>query len=762
MSAEKIKKTWASPEAALLKMTLEEKISQLWMGHGWHAVAKPEGRVVLTDWFFDLKKLGFPGALCSMMRSDAWTKKGLGNGLGRRDAAEAVNLIQRYATEETRTGIPLLLAEEGAHGLMAIGGTTFPVGLGMAASWNKDLLHRIGCAVSSELAAVGAQISFGPVLDLSRDPRWGRCEENFGEDVCVSAQLGAAMVRGIQESGKVICTLKHFAGYGVPESGHNAFSSHIGSRELHNVHLPPFEAAIRAGAGSVMSSYNDIDGIPASADGRLFNGILRQSWGFRGIVISDSSAVPDLKDAHRVAAGYEEASAMALKAGVDMDLCPDHRQGYRYALKGALDKGLVVIDDIDRSVLRVLDLKFRLGLFENPYVRTGPVEIFSQPRGHRELAREAAQNAVVLLKNENGALPLSPAVKRIALIGPNADDIYNMLGDYTSPQPEGKAVTLRAAMSAEPGIELMHAKGCSIKDPGRHGFEEALECARSADVVVAVTGGSSKREYGSEFQDAGQAVVTEATRLQDMECGETVDRATLDLMGVQNELISRLKETGKPLITILIHGRAMAVQHAAELSDALLTCFYPGEQGGSALCDVLFGRIDPSGRLPVTFPRSAGQLPAVYTRGRKAVSDYADQSAAPLFPFGFGLSYTQFAYEKIELDRTQISTTGLESGESVNVTVTVRNPGEREGVETVQLYLHDEVCSVVRPVRELKAFGKIRLPPGATGSVTLPLNLRDLACWNQQWLLEPGRFQVIAASDSSQVGVSAEFEVVIG
>ena len=751
---------WSDPADVLREMTDDEKISQLWMAHGWHTVAKPAGKVELTEWFYQQAGKGVPGSFCSMMRSDAWTKKNLRNGLGRRDAAEAVNLLQRYAVEETRTRIPLLFAEECAHGLMAIGGTTFPVGLGMAASWNEDLLYRIGRAICLEMEAVGAHLAFGPVLDLSRDPRWGRCEENFGEDVCISSRLGAAMVRGIQESGRVICTLKHFAGYGVPESGHNAFSSHIGSRELHNVHLPPFEAAVRAGAGSVMSSYNDIDGVPATGDARLFEEILRQTWNFKGIVISDSSAVPDLKDAHRVAAGYEEASAMALKAGVDVDLCPDHRQGYRYALKGALDKGLVSIDEINRSVLRVLDLKFRLGLFENPYVDTEAVEISSGSVSHRNLAREAARNAVVLLKNEKKILPFTPDIKRIALIGPNADDIYNMLGDYTSPQPDGKTVTLRAALSAEKEIELVYAKGCAIKDPGRDGFEEALNCARSADVIVAVTGGSSKREYGSEFQDAGQAVITDATRLQDMECGETVDRATLDLLGVQNELLSKLKETGKPLVTVLIHGRAMAVQHAAGVSDALLTCFYPGEQGGPALCDVLFGRVEPTGRLPVTFPRSAGQLPAVYTRGRSAVSDYVDQSALPLFPFGSGLSCTQFSYEKIELDRIKIPVADLQSGGLISVTVTVRNIGDREGTETVQLYLHDEVCSVVRPVRELKAFGKVRLAPGTDGTVCFQLKARDLAYWNREWILEPGVFQVIAAADSSRKGLSANFEVV--
>lgn len=748
-----------SPAGILRQMTVAEKVGQLWMAHGFRAVSKADGSSMLTDWLPALNPTGFPGGLWALMRSDAWTGRTLQTGPGKRDCAAAVNLVQHYAIENTRLGIPLLLAEECPHGLMAIDATTFPVGLALAASWDPSRISEITEHVGRELMERGAHIAFGPVLDLGRDPRWGRCEENFGEDVCLGSVLGAAAVEGFKQAGKCICTLKHFAAYGVPEGGRNAGSAMIGERTLHNVHLPPFEAAVRAGAQAVMSSYNDIDGVPATGDARLLNDILRQTWGFNGIVISDSSAVPDLKDAHRVAATYAEASAMALRAGVDMDLCPDHRVGYRRSLADALDRGLITLDDLDAAVLRVLQMKFDLGLFDHPYVDEGAVELRDRRCGRIQLARQAAAESIVLLKNKMETLPLSALVRRIALVGPNSDDVYNQLGDYTAPQRPGKTLTIRAALEAEAGIELLYARGCSVKDPSTDGFAEAVRCAGEADVVIAVMGGSSKREYGAEFADAGQAVVSDQTDMQDMDCGESVDRATLELPGVQNELLAELKKTGTPLITVLIHGRAMAVSHAAELSDALLTCFYPGEQGGPALCDVLFGRLPPAGRLPVTFPRNAGQIPVHYAKAGSAPACYVDTEAGPLFPFGYGLSYTEFSMEAVAVFPECMPLADLEQGAQFNVSVAVRNTGSRDGVETVQLYLHDEAASVVRPFRELKAFAKIRLTAGTGGRVELKLGRDHLKYWNGTWRVDPGNFRVFAAKHAGDDGISAAFEV---
>jgi beta-glucosidase len=750
---------WRDPAVLLREMNVDEKIGQLWMAHGWHAVGKRDGSVVLTDWFEALLRQIFPGTLSSLMRSDAWTGKTLSSGLNRREAAQAVNRVQHAAINRTRLGIPLLITEECPHGLMAIGATTFPVGLGQAASWNPDLVRALAAAGAGEMQSAGGHIVFGPVLDLGRDPRWGRSEENFGEDVCLSSRLGVAAVQGFQSSGKIRCTLKHFAAYGVPEGGVNAGSSRVGLRELYNTHIPPFAAAVRAGAGTVMTSYNDIDGVPATANPLLFNGILRGECGFAGFVLSDSSAVPDLKDLHRIAATYEQASALALKAGVDVDLCPDHRCGYRSALAGALEKGLISMEDLDASVLRVLEMKFELGLFRNPYADEEAVELQNRNADSAALARRAAAASIVLLKNDAGILPLPTAVRKIALVGPNADDVYNMLGDYTAPQYPGKAVTVRDALELEPQIELVYAAGCCVKDPSRAGFEEALEAARGADVVVAVMGGSSKREYGAEFADAGQAVVSDKTKLQDMDCGESVDRASLDLMGVQNELLGELKKTGKPLVTILIHGRAMSVAVAVERSDALLTCFYPGEQGGSALCDMLFGRNAPAGRLPVTFPRSSGQLPSHYAKAKSGPVCYADLESGPLFPFGYGLSYTQFLFEMLTVSPQCISLDDLRNGARIHVSVSVRNTGSRPGVETVQLYLHDEAASIVRPFRELKAFGQISLNPGECGQVELKLGQDELKYWNETWRIDPGRFRIFAAQNAADEGLSACFEV---
>lgn len=668
-------------------------------------------------------------------------------------------MVQAFALKETRLGIPLLLAEECPHGMMSIGSTTFPCGLAVAAAMDADLAHRIAAAVASELAESGAHIGFGPVADLSLDPRWGRSEENFGEDPWLSGHLASAFVQGFQASGRVGCTLKHFAGYGASEGGRNAGPAPIGEREMRNSHLPPFEQAVRAGAASVMSSYNAVDGVPVSGDRRYLTGILREEWGFDGLVISDSGAVPELQERHRVASDPETAAALALRAGIDLDLCPVHRPGFHEALERAVERGLIDISLIDAAVGRVLDYKERIGLFREPFGPAPTVELSTQCAEHRRLAAEAAVRSVVLLKNEKNLLPLGDEKRRIALIGPNADDVFNMLGDYTAPQPAGKVTTIRTALAARPQWELRYAQGCRIKTGEASEFQEALECAEWADVIIAVMGGSSKREAGIQFAHAGQAVVDATTDTRDMDCGESSDRASLDLLGRQNELLWALQTTGKPLITVLIHGRAMSVARAAELSDALLTAFYPGEEGGEGIAAILEGSEAPSGRLPVTFPRSAGQLPVHYRSRNSLLGDYVDGPLSPLFPFGFGLSTSTFEWEPPTLSRHAISAKELLGGSKLQMQITLRNTGRLRATEVVQLYVHDEFASIARPDRELKRVSKITLNPGDTGSVIFELDAACFAFWNGSLQLEPGRFQLIAAKHAEDAGLTHPFNI---
>ena len=528
----------------------------------------------------------------------------------------------------------------------------------------------------------------------------------------------------------------------------------IGPRELHQVLLPAFRDAIDAGAASVMSAYNEIDGIPCSADPDLLSRILREQWGFKGFVVSDLGAIPALAQSQHVAADLTEAAALAINAGIDADL---GGSGFERVV-AAVKAGLAPQEKVDRAVARILRAKFDLGLFENPYCDPDEAERRVGAAQHRQLARQIARESVVLLKNESGLLPLDPNLPSLAVIGPNADSVYNQLGDYTPPQPADKVVTVLQAIRARvsPACMVRYAKGCAVRDSATDGFAEALDAVRQSQAVVVVMGGSSARDFSTDYAATGAARPALESRGNDMESGEGFDRATLDLPGVQLDLLRQVVAIGKPVVLVLIKGRPLALNWPAEHVPAILDAWYPGEQGGSAISDVLFGDYNPAGRLPISIPRSAGQLPVYYNAHPGARNDYADQSAAPLFAFGHGLSYTRFVYSNLRVAVEESANTV-----KVWVSMDVKNTGPRAGDEVVQLYLHDLVSSVTLPLKSLKAFRRIPLQPGESRTVEFELGPKDLALLNRdmRWVVEPGAFEVMAGSSSENLPSKAQFEV---
>ncbi len=727
-------------EDLLSRMTLEEKAGQLMCLMGWNYYQIDGRKVTVSNQFRHQVDSMHVGMFWAVFRADPWTQKTLDNGLNPALAAEAANAMQRYAIEHTRLGIPIFLAEEAPHGHMAIGATVFPTGLGMAATWDPELMQQAGSVIGKEIRLQGGHISYGPVLDLARDPRWSRVEETMGEDPYLSSEMGAAMVRGLGGGDlslpySTITTLKHFIAYGTTEGGQNGACSMVGPRELKQVFLTPFKRAIDAGALSVMTAYNSLDGVPCTSNRQLLSDVLRGEWNFkRGMVVSDLFSIDGLKGTHHTAANWQDAAIQALQAGVDVDL-----GGNCFTdLVDAVKNGKVKEAALDQAVERVLRLKFEMGLFENPYVNARTAQREVHATAAVTVARQAALESITLLKND-GTLPLSKD-KKVAVIGPNADNVYNMLGDYTAPQPDGKVVTVYQSIRAMLGdARCTYVKGCAIRDTTESDIQAAVDAATSADVVIAVVGGSSARDFKTSYEDTGAASAEQQT-VSDMECGEGFDRATLDLLGRQMELLEALKKTGKPLVVVYIEGRPLNKNWAAENANALLTAYYPGEQGGNAIAEVLFGDYNPAGRLPVSVPRHVGQLPVYYNKPAPAAHDYVEMSAKPLYPFGYGLSYTTFEY-------SDLTVTGLDA------TFKVTNTGNHKGDEVVQLYLHQDLSTVVQPERQLKAFERITLDPGETREVTLHLDYGELAIVdaNMKWTVEPGTYHVLIGPSSKDI-----------
>lgn len=751
-------------EDLLARMTLKEKVGQLnQQMYGWDAYSRDGSRVRLTEAFKRQVAFGDGmGALYGLFRADPWSAVTYQNGIPTEDNARFANELQRYVKEHTRLGIPVLLSEECPHGHQALDGTLLPVNLNIGATWNPPLAERAYAQVASEIRARGAHLGLVSTLDILQDPRWGRSEECYGEDPYLASRLTAAAVRGLQgtrpedllASDKVAAVLKHLCAQGAGQGGHNAGPAAIGERELREIHLPAAKAGMAAGAAGFMAAYNEIDGVPCHANETLLTGILREEWGFDGIVMADGCAIDRLL---ALSGDHAGAAATALTAGVDLSLWDTAFT----KLEEAVRQGKVDESMIDRAVRRVLRLKFRLGLFENPYADERlPATVVGSAKT-RELNLQLARESVVLLRNgedgQKGILPLNGSVKRIAVIGPNADRLYHQLGDYTSIQREGTGTTvLQGIVKAAPaGVEIVHERGCGIRDRSRDGFAAAVAAARSADVAVVAIGGSSARRFDEAFDSNGEAIVS-AGNPSEMDCGEGVDLADLRLGGVQEELVREIAATGTPVVAVVIQGRPHALTDIVDRCAAVLCAWYPGPEGGTAIGEILFGAVNPSGKLPVSLPRSSAQLPVYYNQknpGRPR--PYVDMPASALYPFGYGLSYTTFEYGEITLSRESVTAEEIEAGACVEVRLTVTNSGALAGAETVQLYVQAGESPITRRTLELKGFRKVWLEPGAGETIVFELGKEELAIWDRRmaFTVAPCRLSVrVGSSSASTVG----------
>jgi beta-glucosidase len=772
----------------LKRMTLEEKTGQLLTLLGWEMYDKEGTQIKVSDKFKKALTEQSIGSLWATLRADPWTKKTIATGLNPYTAAETTNMLQKYVLEHSRLQIPLFLAEECPHGHMAIGTTVFPTAIGQGSTWNPELIGKMAAVIAREARLQGAHIGYGPVLDLAREPRWSRVEETYGEDPFLNGQMGAAMVRGFQGtwleskgiegiakgSENVIATLKHFAAYGVPEGGHNGGLVNTGTRELYQSYLPPFKAAVAAGALSLMTAYNSIDGVPCTSNSFLLNDVLRKQWAFKGFVVSDLGSIDGLMTNNHVAATMSDAAALALSAGVDSDL---GGRAFGDPLLEAIKKAPLLKNQLDEAVRRILTLKFKMGLFENPYVDPERAKQTVRNQEAIAIARSVAQESIILLKNgkglnsesglkkesglknENRLLPLSKNIKSIAVIGPNADNIYNQLGDYTAPQDSGNVVTVLDGIKAKlpVNVRLRYVKGCAIRDTSNNNIAEAVQAAMESEVTVVVLGGSSARDFRTEYISTGaaNASLQNSDRISDMESGEGYDRETLELMGKQLTLLQELVKTGKPIVLVFIGGRPLNLNWPTAHVPAIVNAWYPGQQGGNAIADVLFGDYNPAGRLPISIPRSVGQLPVYYNYKRPMKHNYVEGTADPLFSFGFGLSYSQFLYTDLKVESVE------GDGLHVKVSFNVANTSNVDGDEVLQLYVQDEVASVVLPVKELKAFKRIPLKAKEQKTVVFELKKEDLALFNVQMkqVVEAGKFKIMVGAGSEDIRLEKEINI---
>lgn len=727
-------------------MTLEEKVGQLLCPLGWEMYERNGNQVTHSKKFEEYVQQRHIGMLWATFRADPWTKKTLENGLNPKLAAKAGNALQRYIMENTRLGIPVFLAEECPHGHMAIGTTVFPTAIGQAATWNPSLIQQMSAVISKEARSQGSHIGYGPVLDLAREARWSRVEETYGEDPVLISKMGEAFVKGfgsgdLSKPYSLISTLKHFVAYGIPDGGHNGNSNSVGMRDLKENYLPPFEKAVKAGALSVMTAYNSVDGIPCTSNEYLLKDVLCKDWGFKGFTVSDLGSIEGLKGSHYVVSTIQEAAILSLTSGLDCDLGGNAF----FTLSDAVKKGMISETQIDSAVYKILKLKFDMRLFENPYVDENNARQVVRTQENMALARQVARESIVLLENKNNVLPLNKSkIKKIAVIGPNADNVYNQLGDYTAPQDDSNVKTvLDGIRSKLKQSQIEYVKGCAIRDTLNTDIDKAVQAALRSDVAVVVVGGSSARDFKTKYIETGAAVADEHS-ISDMESGEGFDRVSLDLMGKQLELLKAIKATGKPVVVVYIQGRPLNMNWASENADALLSAWYPGQEGGNAIADVLFGEYNPAGRLPMSVAKSVGQLPVYYNHRNPASHDYVEMTSKPLYSFGYGLSFTSFEYSNLKISK-------INSG--VEVTVELRNSGNFDGDEVVQLYLRNNRASVVQPIMQLKAFERVNLKKGETKTIKLLLTKDDFSIIDKKMnrVVEPNgdfTFMVGSASDN--------------
>ncbi|MEP6493477.1 MAG: glycoside hydrolase family 3 N-terminal domain-containing protein [bacterium] len=728
----------------LARMTLEEKAAQMMCV--WNEKA---AKLVDAAGKFDIDKASAAfrdgHGLGQVGRpSDA------GGGQNARGQAELTNAIQKFFIENSRLGIPVVFHEECLHGQAAPDGTSFPQPIGLASTWDPSLVEALYTMTAEEARSRGTHQALTPVVDVARDPRWGRVEETFGEDPYLVARMGVAAVRGFQgdatfrDKKRVMATLKHFAAHGQPEGGINCGPVDVSLRVLRETFLSTFKTVLHeAGAVSVMASYNEIDGVPSHASRWLLRDVLRNEWGFTGFVVSDYYAIWELSDrpdthGHRVAADKKEAALLAVRAGVNIELPePDC---YLY-LVDLVREGVLQETDLDDLVEPMLLWKFKMGLFDDPYVDPTEAEQVVGSVSNRSIARRAAQETITLLKNDGNLLPLNPAaIKSIAVIGPNAD--RSLLGGYSG-KPKYD-VTVLDGIRARVGerVDVWYSEGCKITiggswsgdevvpsdpDEDRRQIAEAVAVAKRADVIVLAIGGN------------------EQTSREGWSKTHLGDRTSLDLIGRQGELVDAMRATGKPVVALLFNGRPLAITTLSETVPAILECWYLGQETGAAVADVLFGDVTPGGKLPISIPRSAGHLPVFYNYKPSARRGYLFDDVTPLYPFGFGLSYTTFALTNVRLANETIGVGG-----STRVSVDVTNTGGVQGTEVVQMYIRDRVSSVTRPVKELKGFTKVSLHPGETTTVELVITTESLAFYdiNMSYVVEPGEFTVMVGTSS--------------
>ena len=671
-------------------------------------------------------------------------------GLNARQTAELTNAVQRFFLERSRLGIPVIFHEECLHGHAAVDATSFSQPIGLGATFNPELVEKLFAMTAYEARVRGTHQALTPVVDVARDPRWGRVEETYGEDPYLVAQLGIAAVNGFQgdrkfaDKRRVIATLKHFAAHGQPESGMNCAPVNVSMRVLRETFLSTFKACIEeAGAISVMASYNEIDGVPSHANRWLLRDVLRKEWGFKGFVVSDYYAIWELSHrpdthGHHVAADKREACALAVKAGVNIEL-PDP-DCYSHLVE-LVKKGMLKESQLDELIAPMLYWKFKLGLFEDPYVDPDAAERVVGCDEHRMLALQAARETITLLKNDGSLAPLEPnKLKTIAVIGPNAARCLH--GGYSGVPKHNVSVFdgIKAKVGRE--VNLVYSEGCQITKPGhwnqdevfpsdpeedRHKIAEAAKIAHTADVIVLCIGGN-------------ELTSREAWNLNHMG-----DRTSLDLIGRQQALINALVATGKPIIAFLFNGRPLSITQLTRQVPVIFECWYLGQESGHAVADVLFGDYNPGGKLPITIPRSVGHLPAFYNHKPSARRGYLFDDVSPLYPFGYGLSYTQFALDAPRLEKKTIRSNGR-----CRVSVNVTNTGSRAGDEVVQMYIRDVVSSVTRPVKELKGFQRVSLQPGETRKVSFEITPDRLAFFDvdMKFVVEPGQFDIMIGTSS--------------
>jgi beta-glucosidase len=725
----------------LARMTLEEKLAQ--MEGAWE---NPQFVSQQEAFFVDGKGAFLPEKAGVVLKNGLGEISRPSEGRGPRAMAEFTNSVQKWVKENTRLGIPIVFHDECLHGHVAPGGTSFPMAIALSSTWNPALIGEVFTATAAEVRARGAQHCLAPVLDLARDPRWGRTEETYGEDPYLVTRIGVAAIKGFQgvgpfiDNSHVMATAKHFAVHGQPEGGTNVAPGNISERVVREYFLKPFVAAVQEGnVQTVMASYNEIDGIPSHSNKHLLGDILRGEWGFQGLVVSDYFGITEMRTIHHIVGSNEAAGKLALESGIEMEL--PFPAAYPSLLE-QIKQGKVSEALIDSAVARILRAKFLTGLFENPYVDPAYAEKITNSPEHQQLALKAAREAIILLKNQDKLLPLSKSkYKRIAVIGPNAADVH--LGGYSDNPGRGVSVLQGIKDKVGSSATVLYSEGCKITESipvwaedkvvlgdavlNAKRIDEAVKVAQKADVVILALGGN------------------EQTSREAWAVNHQGDRDSLDLLGNQDDLVKAVLATGKPTVVFLQHGRPNSINFITEHVPAILEGWYLGQEGGTAVADVLFGDYNPGGKLPITVPRSVGQLPDYYYQKPSAKREYLGTTPLPLFPFGWGLSYSTFKYANVHATPEPIGPQG-----QTKISVDVTNTSAVRGEEVVQLYIRQDISSVTRPVKELRGFRRIALNPGETKTVEMALGFDELSYLNRDMhrVVEPGIFTIMVGGNS--------------